>query len=1642
MQQYIKAMRFYKEVLDQEPTHLGALFQMGECYRLTFDYESATHYYERVAKSKDRRFPLAKYYYAQMLKQAGEFNMALQEYEEFIDNLRNEFQHESNEYRVYYNQAKIEKEGCLLALNDLTNPKPDHGFRLCSDVNTEYMDFAAFSYGNEQYMCLTSSRTSGKGNLIDYRFGESFADIFLFKNEGGQWQKYVDDSRLEKMINTKWGDGSGSFNRDGTKFYYTNCNEELGDFCHIYVSVLRDGQWSTPVALGEAVNLYGYDSRHPNITPGGDTLFFASNRPGGEGNYDIWMSLNAGGENWSQPINLGSQLNTPFIEVAPFFDPEQKALFFSSDGHRGYGGFDIYMAKGNSFFDPEIFNPGSPFNSNKDEVFITMGKNKGYLSSNREGGKGKLDIYEFDIENEEEIITEISLDQSVAGRNSVFSDDFDFDYDEVATINEIISMFMAARIVDVELALTSDLAKVYRGLSLDDKERINRIIFARIRQLNENDLQAFRVEDEMFYQDLSSSDKGHLDRLILTYIEENGLSLSIGNTSVGEERFYSSLEREEKERVDRLIATRVKQANTYEYEPTTYQALPKADRAQVDQIAYKYFEDKTILDRLTISPTQMYYLRNLTPEKKLEVYQSVKERVMVMSEDNKYKLQEDDRIFYQNLTSEQISAVREIANAFIVADLETISEELDPKVLNVYSLMNQTQQRTLNRVLAKIIENTIKGDLYYAESNLTEEAKLMAQGIVPERIGTFMDKQTSTIELTRDKERIERFLTVSAKSWISSDPVYVKPLLVPQTLVAANTVEAPSNQTPGLTQNNEQNKNSGYGGTSNSGKNSTGLMSANGAESRQNEQNASQKMEPEAQAVGPTLPTNALSFYEEMSVDQQLTVDRIVAMEYMNRAYSNPSIRQEDDQFLKDASKEERKYIKLLSDHLRGDLSQVEGDELALNEAYTYYSSLSPTLKTKWNRLVARGALVETSVGKYKISPSDAAFRMRLGEEERESLASIQEFRFANESFLAEDLHLGSDEMVSGMASYEVAQFNNSEYNNVSIKGLLINNQGGAPIADFPLQVVNEEGKMLASVTTGKNGVFLFEGLPKGEFKVVSGLESEAGKTSVSVVVKDLKVMAAKTPSMVAVEETPRPEEKTPQKINPIVEEEQRVQTLSSYDLLFYEEKTAEQQLTVDRILAMEYINRAYTDPILRQKDDQFLKDISKEERIYIKLLADHLSGDVSVAEADKLALNEAFTFYSNLAPTLKSKWNRLVARGALIETSTGKFKISPSDAAFRMKLDEADRKSLANIQNFRFANERILSENLAVESNDLAYSKVNFGVAKFNNTEYNYVSVKGRLIKNEDGTPMADFPLQVVNETGKIIARVTTSSNGDFAFEDLPRGEYKVVSGREKETDKMSASFFVKDLKVMGTDEGSFMYTLKTNIYFDFGSSDLRNEAYVSLREIAEICKKQDVYIQLRSHTDNVGNEDYNLLLSDKRNEQAISLLKAQGVSTEKMEWLAMGKSNPAASNKTAYGRQFNRRIEISLKSNNPIEYEPAEVFIVRPKGTLFSIARNFGVAISDILKINGMTDNSLKAYQPLRIPNPNGMRPNLDMLVELGQSVADSHNIYVVKEGETIRNIADKFNIPYELIIEMNEMKGEAVRTGQELKIYVRNF
>jgi outer membrane protein OmpA-like peptidoglycan-associated protein len=157
-----------------------------------------------------------------------------------------------------------------------------------------------------------------------------------------------------------------------------------------------------PKNIGAPVNTKYWESQ-PSLSADGRTLYFVSNREGGKGKKDLWVSYNINEDTWSEPQNLGETINTIYDEEAPFIHADGKTLFFSSDGHLGLGKKDIVITQQNvdSTWKTPV-NAGYPLNSKDDEshIIINAQGTKGYFASNREGGIGGLDLYEFTINND------------------------------------------------------------------------------------------------------------------------------------------------------------------------------------------------------------------------------------------------------------------------------------------------------------------------------------------------------------------------------------------------------------------------------------------------------------------------------------------------------------------------------------------------------------------------------------------------------------------------------------------------------------------------------------------------------------------------------------------------------------------------------------------------------------------------------------------------------------------------------------------------------------------------------------------------------------------------------------------------------------------------------------------------------------------------------------------------------------------------------------------------------------------------------------------------------------------------------------------------------------------------------------------
>lgn len=387
-EQYHLAIELFTEAVSFNVNDPAVDFKLAEAYRFTFNYPEAEGYYLKVLYTGQSTYPLSLFYYALMLKLNGNFPEAIERFDQFIT-----FHEQNQVLKDFVEQAIIEKAGCEIAQRETTVISADV-HPLPGLLNTPYNDFApAFQSANT--LIITSSRITSNRTLIDERYGEAFTDNYYFERAGERWE---DKTHQQFWItNSLYNDGSGSFTRNGGQYFFTICEER----CRIFETRLENSKWTKPSPLNQHINTPGFDSKQPAIAPSGDTLYFASNRPGGHGLFDIWESVRSADGQWGPPVNAGNIINTKANDVAPALSGSA-GLFFASEGHPGYGGYDLFLAIRPSQGDTVLYNLNLPFNSAKDDCFLTFNGKEIFWSSNRTGGKGGFDIYgNFDLSAKE-----------------------------------------------------------------------------------------------------------------------------------------------------------------------------------------------------------------------------------------------------------------------------------------------------------------------------------------------------------------------------------------------------------------------------------------------------------------------------------------------------------------------------------------------------------------------------------------------------------------------------------------------------------------------------------------------------------------------------------------------------------------------------------------------------------------------------------------------------------------------------------------------------------------------------------------------------------------------------------------------------------------------------------------------------------------------------------------------------------------------------------------------------------------------------------------------------------------------------------------------------------------------------------------
>lgn len=265
-----------------------------------------------------------------------------------------------------------------------------------SSINTSRMEFSP-AYYNEGLVYVSQHRSG----IVDEKTGQTYNELFYANLDPNGLPIHPTNFSVE--ISSERHLGPVALSRQFDRIYFTRTNAKNGVtkagkdkkvHLKIYEAQRGDLAWENQKEL--PFNSDDYTSMHPALSPDGNKLFFASNRPGGYGGMDLYSVERKEGR-WGEPLNLGPDINTPGNEVFPFLH-ESGTLFFTSDEHKGFGGLDVFMIDISSRKWGRVINLGEPFNSPNDDLGLILSKDgeRGYFTSNRTGGAGGDDIYFFE----------------------------------------------------------------------------------------------------------------------------------------------------------------------------------------------------------------------------------------------------------------------------------------------------------------------------------------------------------------------------------------------------------------------------------------------------------------------------------------------------------------------------------------------------------------------------------------------------------------------------------------------------------------------------------------------------------------------------------------------------------------------------------------------------------------------------------------------------------------------------------------------------------------------------------------------------------------------------------------------------------------------------------------------------------------------------------------------------------------------------------------------------------------------------------------------------------------------------------------------------------------------------------------------
>ncbi|TGE10634.1 OmpA family protein [Hymenobacter fodinae] len=394
------------------------LWRLGQLWDKAGNDSRAKVYYSLALKHRRQDLKKVQLYYDSLERKDADLYVPLKTYYDIV------------EYRKNIATFRPPK-GVYTSMGEVINSlSEDYGPTLSADA--------------DQLIFTSKRKLRGINNVVD-------EDLYTARFENGVW---TEAEPLPKPINSPYNEGSACISKDGKTLYFARCEcPTCHGNCDLYVSTFKDGQWSVPKSLGATVNSTAWDSQ-PTLSPGEDTLYFASDRLGGFGLSDIWYTVKQKNGQWSRALNMGPTVNTRESEVSPFYHPLYHVLYFSSRGQLlNFGDFDIYKTYRVRGRWQEPINIGPLVNGKGSEYYFTIDADSKslYYARSEEKDMKNLDLFSFPLPMEAQplatthvegslidsvsskplngIVSIIDTDNGIEVASKYLRDDGSFDFD-------------------------------------------------------------------------------------------------------------------------------------------------------------------------------------------------------------------------------------------------------------------------------------------------------------------------------------------------------------------------------------------------------------------------------------------------------------------------------------------------------------------------------------------------------------------------------------------------------------------------------------------------------------------------------------------------------------------------------------------------------------------------------------------------------------------------------------------------------------------------------------------------------------------------------------------------------------------------------------------------------------------------------------------------------------------------------------------------------------------------------------------------------------------------------------------------------------------------------------------------------------